>query len=196
MVTRTTETGLIEAPHPAPGMVPKRRILPHATRLLVLIIGAAGTVAAGAADPQYQLQRGGTVTVDPDTNRATVTHQGITSPLWDGTHRLNDGSILIIRRGTSVPREPMAEPRVIPETEAEKWAGAPIVGYSPCERLVQRSCGIKNECVEQEGCNLAQQLLDMEQEERAASDRPNRMTYTSGQCQEVEADHELFPYCR
>ena len=196
MVIPTTKRHPTTARHHTPGVVPIRRTLPIVIRLLVLLIGTAGVVTGGAADSQYQLQRGGTVTVDPDTNRATVTHDGISTPLWDGTHRLDDGSILIIRRGTSVPREPMAVPRVIPETEAEKWAGAPIVGYSPCEQLVQRSCGPGNECLEQEGCNLARQLLTMEQEERAASDRPNRMTFTSGQCQEVEKDRELFPYCR
>ena len=159
-------------------------------------MGTAGAVAAWAADPDFKLRQGGSVTVDPNTNRATVTRDGVTTPLWDGTHRLEDGSILIIRRGTSVPREPMAAPRPIPETEAEKWAGAPIIGYSPCERLVQRSCGAHNECLKEESCNLAQQLLTMEQDERAASENRNRMTYTSGQCQEVEKDRALFPYCR
>lgn len=192
----TNKTGAIDPDRHTEGMTPVRRSLPCVTRLLVLLMGTAGAVAAWAADPYYNLQQGGSVTVDPDTNRATVTRDGVNTPLWDGTHRLEDGSILIIRRGTSVPREPVAAPRHIPETEAEQWEGAPIVGYSPCERLVQRSCGPHNECLEQEGCNLAQQLLTMEQDERAASENRNRMTYTSGQCQEVEKDRALFPYCR
>ena len=196
MAITTGENTLSEPRHHTCSVVLRRRTLPFVTRLLVLLIGTTGTVASWAVDPDYHLKGGGAVTVDPDTNRATVTRDGVTAPLWDGTHRLEDGSILIIRRGTSVPREPMAEPRHIPETEVGKWEGAPIVGYSPCERLVQRSCGPGNECLELEGCNLARQLLTMEQEERTASADPNRMTYTSGQCQEVEQDYQLFPYCR
>ncbi|MGB5259750.1 MAG: hypothetical protein WBO34_04420 [Gammaproteobacteria bacterium] len=161
--------------------------------ILLWVIGTAGALAA---DPQYNLQYGGAVRVDPDTNRAMVTRDGVTTPLWDGTHRLDDGSILIIRQGTSVPRGGIAEPRRIPELAVEQWEGAPIVGYSPCEKLVHRSCGLHDECHEQEGCKLAQQLLAMEADERASSENPNRMTYTSGQCQNVSQDMKLFPYCK
>ena len=164
--------------------------------LPAILAGITGVLDARAADPQYQLQHGGSVTVDPNTNRATVTRDGVSAPLWDGTHRMEDGSILIIRRGTSVPREPVAEPRRIPESDIAQWEGVPIVGYSPCEKLVHRTCGAQDECCEHEGCNLARQLLAMEQDERAQNDSRNRMTYTSGQCLNVEKDRELFPFCR
>jgi hypothetical protein len=176
--------------------VDSRRYINPAAILTAILVWAAGATDALAADPQYNLQRGGVVTVDPDTNRASVTQDGVTTPLWDGTHRLQDGSILIIRRGTSVPRMPVPAPRRIPEPAIEQWEGTLIVGYSPCEKLVHRVCGPQNKCCDLEGCNLAQQLLTMEQEERAQSDRHNRMTYTSGQCQNVMHDAELFPYCR
>ena len=174
-----------------------RRYMLPALLLTVILSGTMdGQGAQAADDPQYHLQGGGMITVDPDTNRATVTRDGVTAPLWDGTHRLDDGSILIIRRGTSVPREYVASPRRIPEMDIEQWEGAPIVGYTPCERLVHRTCGPQDKCCDAEGCNLARQLLAMEEEERAQSGNPSRMTYTSGQCQIVEKDRELFPFCR
>jgi hypothetical protein len=167
------------------------------TRSLLVLALILPVNAAHAADPEYRTQSGGTVQVDPDTNRATITRGGVTTPLWDGTHRMEDGSILIINRGVAVPDEKILESREpSPPPEAEMWLGAPIVGYSPCEQLVRHVCGGKNQCAKSEGCNLARQLLDMEEDERDASERPNRMTYTSGQCKHVATDIRTFPPCR
>jgi hypothetical protein len=161
--------------------------------LLVLVLPAH---TALAADPNFTLQKGGVVTVDPNSNRATVTRGGVTSPLWDGTHRLDDGSVLIINRGVTVPNRTILESRRQAQPpKAEDWEGAPIAGFSPCEKLSRRVCGKENQCEEIEGCTLARQLLDMEQDERAASENRNRMTYTSSQCQNVITDVDLFPLC-
>ncbi|MEN8133456.1 MAG: hypothetical protein ABFS45_25485 [Pseudomonadota bacterium] len=165
------------------------------TGFLLFIALALPTHSTLLADPNFRLQDGDAVTVDPDTNRATVTQDGVTTPLWDGTHRMQDGSVLIINQGISVPGEPVPETRQQPLPEAEKWEGAPIVGYSPCETLARRVCGKENQCGKTQGCNLAQQLLGMEQKERATSENRNRMTYTSGQCQTMASDAETFPLC-
>ena len=165
------------------------------TGLLLFLALALPKHTVLLADPNFRLQDGGTVIVDPDTNRATVTQDGVTTPLWDGTHRMQDGSILIINQGISVPGEPAPSPPQKPLPEAEKWEGAPIAGYSPCEKLTRRVCGKENQCGETQGCDLAQQLLGMEQKERAASKNRNRMTYTSGQCQTMASDAETFPLC-
>ncbi len=166
------------------------------TRTLLVLVLALPVVAVPADDPEYRTQSGGTVRVDPDTNRATITRGGVTTPLWDGTHRMEDGSILIINRGIAVPDEKIIESREpAPPHEPEMWVGAPIAGYSPCEQLARRVCGGKNQCIDTEGCGLARQLLDMEQGERAESGNRNRMTYTSGQCKQVEANIETFPTC-
>lgn len=165
------------------------------TRLLLLLVLALPVHTALAADPNFTLQKGGKVTVDPNTNRATVTRGGITTPLWDGTHRLDDGSVLIINRGVTVPNRAILESQEPKPPQPEEWEGAQIAGYSPCEKLTRRVCGTGDQCGEIEGCTLARQLLDMEQEERAASEDHNRMTYTSGQCQHVMTDAELFPIC-
>ena len=161
--------------------------------LFLILVLSSHTVLL--ADPNFRSQQGDVVTVDPDSNRATVTRDGATIPMWDGAHRMQDGSVLIINRGIAVPNKAILEPSQLPPPEAEEWEGAPIAGFSPCEKLSRRVCGKKNQCEKIEGCTLARQLLDMEQDERAASENRNRMTYTSSQCQNVIADAELFPLC-
>ena len=165
----------------------------YAIPVLFLLVATRPVIAAGTGSG---LQNGGAVTVDPNTNRATITREGVTTPLWDGAHRMQDGSILIIRQGISVSREPVHGARLPPIPKAVEWEGAPIVGYSPCEKLVNRVCGVQGRCGESEACTLAQQLLTMEKDERSASNNRNRMTYTSGECHQVSADRELFPFCK
>jgi len=164
------------------------------TRLLFVLLSLPATVMA--ADAYFGMQNGGTVKVDPDTNRATITQDGVTTPLWDGTHRMEDGSILIIRQGEVVPNEPVLEARERPKPQEEEWAAEPIVGYTPCERLVRRVCGREEQCADDEACNLARQLLNMEQDERADADNPNLTTYTSARCLGVEKDVGVFPACK
>lgn len=167
-----------------------------AALLLILCLPALPVPPALAAD-EYQLENGGRVVVDTDTKRATVTRDGVTTPLYDGTHRAADGSILVIRQGiTTIPYEAPPPPREAKEQSAETWEGAPIIGFSPCERLVQDVCGRQDQCADTEGCALARQLLGMEKEERDASEQRNRMTYTSGQCTESGKDSEIFPACK
>ena len=165
------------------------------TSLLLLLMLALASYTVLAAGPNYSLQQGDVVTVDPGTNRATVTRDGVTIPMWDGAHRMQDGSVLIINRGIAVPGKTIIENRRLPTPDAEKWEGAPIAGYSPCEKLVRRVCGVNNRCGDVEGCNLARQLFDMERDERAAGKNRYRMTYTSGQCQNVMMDAGIFPTC-
>jgi hypothetical protein len=163
---------------------------------LLFILLLLPLATARAADAYFGTQNGGRVTVDPDTNRATITREGVAAPLWDGTHRMEDGSILIIRQGVVVPNEPVLEARERPEPEEEGWKVEHIIGYSPCEKLVRRVCGRKDQCADTEGCNLAQQLLDMEEAERDDSSNRSLTTFTSGRCQRVEKDPGLFPDCK
>jgi len=148
-----------------------------------------------AADWTSRLQDGSSVTVDPHTNRATVTRDGVTAPLWDGSHRMQDGSLLIINRGVATPNDAIIESRRQPPPKTEDWEDAPIVGYSPCEQLVRMVCGRQDQCMTAEACGAARQLLDMECEERAASHNRNLMTFTSGQCMKVQDDPEFFVPC-
>jgi hypothetical protein len=162
--------------------------------IIAVLALAAFTVQAG--NWSGRMLNGNEVAVDPHTNRATVNVDGVTTQLWEGTHRLQDGSILIIRRGIAVPNKSILGARELPDAEPEEWEDIPIIGYSPCEKLVRRVCGKEGQCVDASSCNPSQQLLGMEREEREISNNRNLMTYTSGQCLKAESDKEFFSTCR
>jgi len=162
---------------------------------LLLAVAPQWSQAAGWSAP---LVGGGEVRVDPRTNRATVLRNGVETQLW-GAHRLQDGSTLIIQSGQAVPNAAILGSRRLPDqpeqSRAEQWIGVPIAGYSPCERLVRRVCGLSQECSSAKACDPARQLLEMEQQERKANDSPNYMTHASGQCQEADQDKAFFISC-
>lgn len=137
----------------------------------------------------------GEVTVDT-SNRATVKQGGVERPLWDGTHRLEDGTTLIIRQGIAVPNPAILESRdQLQPPEAEDWEGVRIVGTSPCERLERKVCGPENECLATEACTAVSQLVDREWDERRASHNAGYMTPTSSQCKLALEDTEFFVRC-
>lgn len=164
--------------------------------MLFTVLLGLSTIPVTAADWTSGLQGGGVVTVDPDTQRASVTRDGVTSPLWDGVHRLQDGSVMIVNHGEVVPGEPVASPYQLPAPEETDWEGALIAGYSPCEQLTHHVCGLHNECATAKACNPSRQLLAMEQEERTNAADGSRMTYTSGQCIKAKKDVKYFSACR
>ena len=91
-------------------------------RFLAAAAAAFAACAVVASEWSSQLQGGGTVTVNPETNRATVTKDGVTTQLWKGTHRLQDGSVLIINRGgVAVPNESIVQSRQLPPPVTEEW---------------------------------------------------------------------------
>ena len=137
----------------------------------------------------------GEVSVD-SSNRATINQGGVERPLWDGTHRLEDGSTLIIRQGIAVPNPAILESRdQLQPPKAEDWEGVRIVGTSPCERLERKVCGPENECLTAEACTAVAQLVDREWDERRASHNAGYMTPTSGQCLLALEDTEFFVRC-
>lgn len=160
-----------------------------------LILPALFLLPAHAADWSSTLEDGSTVTVDPDTNRATVTRDGVTVPLWNGVHRTRDGSALIVNRGIVTPNEEIIESRRLPPPEPEEWRDVNIVGYTPCEKLVRSVCGREGECLDAKACDPAQQLLTMEDEERDNAENRNLMTFTSGQCMSAMKDRAFFRPC-
>jgi hypothetical protein len=161
-----------------------------------LVLAAPVAVAEWRA----QLQNGGQVSVDPSSNHATVTRDGVTTQLWDGVHRLQDGSVITVRSGQVVPNEAILDARHQPPApvtdQAEVWVGQVILGESPCERLVHQVCGTDQQCSQEPSCSPARQLLGMEQQERADSGTPGRMTYSSGQCMEAAKDKQFFRTCQ
>jgi hypothetical protein len=176
-------------------------VMRNAALLLVLL-----PAIANAADWTGALKGGGQVSVDPETNRATVTRQGVQSQMWDGVHRMQDGSYIIVNSGQVIPNKAILDartPELLPEDTGnpalppviEAWKGTRIEGYSPCERLVHRVCGFTLACADQPDCDPVLQLLEMENAERAASPDQNLMTYTSNQCQQADTDMGFFSSC-
>lgn len=145
---------------------------------------------------------GGEVRVDPRTNRATIKRDGVESQLWDGVHRLDDGSTITTHAGQVVPNRDILDsrhqpvpPEVIKRLPAHIWMGPPIIGRSPCEKLVTRVCGSDLACAEDEACSMSRQLLNFENRERAASRMHNFMTRASGDCLEAQIDDTYFATC-
>jgi len=163
--------------------------------LLAAGLAAVFLLPVQAAEWSSTLEDGSTVTVDPDSNRATVNRNGVSTPLWNGVHRMQDGSSLIVNHGIAVPTESIMESRRVPPPKTEEWEDVNIIGYSPCEQLVRQVCGQQDQCADVEACDPARQLLVMEQQERSASSNPNLMTYTSGQCLNAIKDREYFARC-
>jgi len=154
-----------------------------------LLIASTGPV--GASSWTGTLQDGSVLKVDPDSHRAMRYYKGGVTPLWDGTHRLEDGSVVIVRDGQAVPTESMMN----------SWAGEP--GSEPsmrtryCDQLVRKVCGFHDECRQGQPCILARQLLAMEREQQRrtpveAGSWPH--VPSSGECQDALAN-PAFPAC-
>jgi hypothetical protein len=177
----------MQAKRRTPNMSGKPWLTIALTALILLPANAAGWTSI--------LEDGSTVTVDPETNRATVNRNGVETQLWDGAHRMQDGSSLITNHGIAVPNESIIESRRPPPPKTEEWQDVNIVGYSPCEQLVRQVCGQQDQCADVEACDLARQLLEMETQERNDSSNRNLMTYTSGQCLKAIRDKANFGIC-
>jgi hypothetical protein len=118
-------------------------------------------------------------------------YNGGIAPLWDGTHRLEDGSVIIVRDGQAVPTESMmnswtAEP-----------GSQPLLQDRYCDQLVRKVCGFHDECARSRPCVLARQLLGMEREEqrRLPMGAGRRAQTMSGdKCQDA-LSNLAFPAC-
>lgn len=142
------------------------------------------------------LEEGGVVSVDPRTNKATVYTGKSSGQLWDGTHRLDDGSVIIVRDGIVTSRTgtqggtPAStdSQALSPEEPTEQPAS------STCVELVIKVCGFNGECRDQKGCSPARQLMQLERDEawQTASSGPNR---TSMQCREALKNDKFFARC-
>jgi hypothetical protein len=154
----------------------------------------AGLLASGicAAETWYgRVQGGPEVMVDPDTRRAVGVIDGQQRPLWDGVHRLEDGSSVIIRDGIAVPTEPMFE----------RWEGVakpePIYASRYCNQLVRKTCGFDNACNTAGACLRARTLLGEEaREQRQLTDAGFGYPQTAASecCRDALEDPE-FPAC-
>ena len=138
------------------------------------------------------LPDGSSLQVDPRTHRAMRHYEGGATRMWDGAHRLHDGSVVIIRDGQAVPTEQMIE------TWESGRGPAPEFEQRYCEQLVRKVCGFHEECATQQACTLAKQLLRFERDEQrrapiTAGVRPQ--TESGIKCNEALSEASRFPVC-
>lgn len=148
----------------------------------------ASALAFGA-DWRGTLEDGSGVAVDPASRRAWHMQGGERVPLWDGTHRLADGSVVIVRDGTVVPSEGMLETWEQPGRRTDA-----LPETSPCYALVERVCGADLRCATSEPCRLANELLDMAKEESLRGPGFQARVSSADQCLEA-MDNAFFTPC-
>jgi hypothetical protein len=177
--------------------------------LFVLLVLCGPT--AGLAGWETTLSNGQPIIVDPATNRAVIqSGVGQGRPLWDGVHRLQDGSTLTIRSGIAVPnaasgRQPPPAPMLRGESTPENAAPASTssrdgprsmpdsVREGHCDHLLLKTCGLNRTCRDTEACQLAAQLRSMQQ--RLLQPGLDNVGWAEGRCREALQDPAGFPAC-
>ncbi len=166
-----------------------RRIFSWLLSSLCILFVAGGAIAA---EPwSGTLYGGGELEVDPESRRAVRYKNGTAVPMWDGTHRLDDGSVVIVREGAVVPTESMLDAWRAPPPMRPALAGR----Y--CDQLVRKVCGYDNACSFDEVCVQARQLLRDEREEQRRmrlESGTHPKTTSSGRCSQALTDG-AFPAC-
>ncbi|MGD8274640.1 MAG: hypothetical protein PVJ30_01695 [Thiohalocapsa sp.] len=163
--------------------------------VLCLLLAAASESAAQRW--RGELEGGGEIVVDPNTHRALRQDGGATRQLWDGVHRLEDGSTVTVRDGVAVPTEDMyrawSQPAAPEPVYAEQW----------CRQLVRKTCGFDGACRNEGACLRARTLLADAQRERRelrimqgpAGDADAAQTPTTERCREALSAPD-FAACR
>lgn len=163
-------------------------------RLLMLaaaLVLGAGSAVVHAASWDAELQDGRQISVDPATNRPLIqSGSGSGTPLWDGVHRLSDGSVITVRSGVMVPNEEVLSLRRGEPAEPERPAEA---GSVSCDALTLRVCGLHGECGASEACELARQLRTMRA--HAGSEWAEDRNWAETRCEQALAAPEAFPVC-
>ncbi|QGU32372.1 hypothetical protein [Thermochromatium tepidum] len=147
-----------------------------------------------AADWSARLSDGSRVEVDAATRRAWRLDGAQRTPLWDGVHRLDDGSVVIVRDGVAVPNPEMLETwNEAPPHRARE----PKQDTAPCLELVSRVCGEggRSDCAGSEPCRLARELLEMSKEPLPLEDEIQAESSIGAQCREAMAN-PFFTPCR
>jgi hypothetical protein len=169
---------------------------PNLALVLLVALAATAPCALGQAWTS-RLQDGSRIEVDPRTNRAMVySPNGVVTPLWDGVHRLEDGSSVTVRSGVMVPNREVLELR-----QGAPAAPGPgfVAGHSsPCVTLVRKVCGLHQECAAQSACSYAKQLrsIELDEQREGSESFSGGLLETPSQCADALQDEEFFVPCR
>jgi len=136
-----------------------------------------------------ELVNGSKLETDPQTRKPMVNHNGNPTPLWDGVHTLQDGSIVIVRDGIVIPNE-----NIYQAWSAVENSYKTELKLNDCEILVRRVCGLKNGCSSQKACDLAKQLQQLW--ENASDKDDNGLSFMGkNECHLALTDSTAFPPC-
>ena len=142
--------------------------------IALLVLSASGQGQTGWSG---SLHDGREIVADPRSNRVVIGSgpaQG--QPLWDGVHRLSDGSTVTIRAGVMVPNasssasaseNPQAAAIADPAPRPSPPVGGPQTTH--CDQLVLKTCGMRQACRSLEPCRLATQLRQLRHQPASAS---------------------------
>ncbi len=136
---------------------------------------------------------GSLISVDPTTGKVLRYSGTDSQQLWDGTHRLKDGSVVIVRDGIAISGvgETTTQPA---ETKIKKKRGEdkPPQAVSPCIELIIKVCGFNGACNGSPACSPARQLLHMEEEAAWKGDRSGRIE-SIDQCRKAQQNSFFTP---
>lgn len=179
-----------------------KRYPPRACLALTLILVFLSGQYAAASSWDAELGTGQQISVSPSDHRAVIqSGVGQGKPLWDGVHRLSDGSTITIRSGILVPNEavqtyqpaPVPPPAAAADDNAMPVPPPPTGSRGRCDELVLWSCGLHGSCGDTEPCVLARQLRQAQHQPDAV--RLGNANWAEQQCREALQDSARFPAC-
>lgn len=152
---------------------------------------------SGRAAWQTELADGRAISVDPATQRAEVTSgEAAGRPLWDGVHRLSDGSTITIRSGVLVPnKQSLSRPPVTPHAGPDEPPALTSRArkINACDRLLLYTCGLHKECLDRQSCQLSHQLMALQRRAHRVDPAENR--WVIGQCEQALGNQQNFQRC-
>lgn len=172
-------------------------MLESVIRLALGVLVSFVAMEAWSETRYWDLQDGRVVRFDQESGRAEVYGQDGAAPLWDGTHRTSDGSVLIVRDGVVLVqgRQPPIANKPGNTSEESPPLSVPNPGEeAACVRLAIKSCGFDGACGESQGCSAARQLVALEKDESWARHAP-KPNHTTMQCQQALENESFFPPC-
>lgn len=166
-------------------LLPLFRSPPRLRRAIVVLLCIAACCPGVSADSWHgRLQTGAAISVDPETHRVMRDDAGA-RPMWDGVHRLEDGSTIIINDGIAIPTEQMYR----------AWEGGvrpePVFETRYCNQLVRKTCGFDLACNNSASCLRARSMLSDEarqQQSLPASAGVYPQTETGERCRTALGD--------
>ena len=158
--------------------------------ILGTIAALASFVAMGSEGWTGGMEDGSVVRIDPDSNQATRYSGEGAIQLWDGVHRMQDGSTVTVKDGVVTSRS-------AGDQRTPQFAPAPTdPGLTPsaCVALVVKVCGFNGECRDDPACSPARQLMELEKSEawQSKGAGPNQ---TTAQCLNAMENEAFFSPC-